>query len=60
MHTVRANDFTLPHRYISLHTGVGGVGFTWPRWVCTAEQGMIFRILSPSNGNRTEWSPISE
>ena len=28
MHTVRANDFTLPHRYISLYPRVGGVGFT--------------------------------
>ena len=34
VHTVRANNLTLPHRYISLYPpGEGGHSPIWPRWV---------------------------
>ena len=32
--------------------GRGEHSLIWPRWVCTAEQGMIFRILSLKQGKQ--------
>ena len=34
-----------------------GHSLIWPIWVCAAEQGMVFRLLSPKQGGFLDWKP---